>query len=159
MADIFVIFAILAKIFMGIEKKWVVREQGNPAAVRQLAQELGIDQVLANLLVQRGIDTFAKAREFFRPDLGMLHDPFLMKDMEQAVDRMDRAIRDKERILVYGDYDVDGTTAVSTPASNTIFPTATTKATECRTRASIQPRSTDAPSSSPSTAASRPLRK
>ena len=98
---------------MGIEKKWVVKEQGNPAAVRQLAQELGIDQVLANLLVQRGIDTFAKAREFFRPDLSMLHDPFLMKDMDKAVDRMDRAIIDRERILVYGDYDVDGTTAVS----------------------------------------------
>ena len=98
---------------MGIEKKWVVKEPGNPAAVRQLAQELGIDQVLANLLVQRGIDTFAKAREFFRPDLSMLHDPFLMKDMDKAVERMDRAIRDKERILVYGDYDVDGTTAVS----------------------------------------------
>ena len=98
---------------MGIEKKWVVKEQGNPAAVRQLAQELGIDQVLANLLVQRGIDTFAKAREFFRPDLGMLHDPFLMKDMDKAVDRIDRAIIDRERILVYGDYDVDGTTAVS----------------------------------------------
>ncbi|MCR5709466.1 MAG: single-stranded-DNA-specific exonuclease RecJ [Bacteroidales bacterium] len=98
---------------MGIEKTWVVKEPGNPAAVRQLAQELGIDHVLANLLVQRGIDTFAKAREFFRPDLGMLHDPFLMKDMEMAVDRMDRAIAGKERILVYGDYDVDGTTAVS----------------------------------------------
>ena len=98
---------------MGIEKKWVVKEQGNPASVRQLAQELGIDQVLANLLVQRGIDTFAKAREFFRPDLSMLHDPFLMKDMDKAVERMDQAIRDKERILVYGDYDVDGTTAVS----------------------------------------------
>ncbi|MBR1538452.1 MAG: single-stranded-DNA-specific exonuclease RecJ, partial [Bacteroidales bacterium] len=98
---------------MGIEKKWVVKEQGNPAAVRQLAQELGIDQVLANLLVQRGIDTFAKAREFFRPDLSMLHDPFLMKDMDKAVDRMDRAVIDRERILVYGDYDVDGTTAVS----------------------------------------------
>ena len=98
---------------MGIEKKWVVKEQGNPASVRQLAQELGIDSVLANLLVQRGIDTFAKAREFFRPDLSMLHDPFLMKDMDKAVDRMDKAIRDHERILVYGDYDVDGTTAVS----------------------------------------------
>ena len=96
-----------------IEKKWVVREPGNPASVRQLAQELGIDQVLANLLVQRGIDTFAKAREFFRPDLSMLHDPFLMQDMGKAVERIDAAIRDKERIFVYGDYDVDGTTAVS----------------------------------------------
>lgn len=98
---------------MGIEKKWNVKEPGNPAVVRQLAQELGIDQILANLLVQRGINTFAKAREFFRPDLSMLHDPFLMKDMEKAIDRLDRAIRNKERMFIYGDYDVDGTTAVS----------------------------------------------
>ncbi|MCQ2152457.1 MAG: single-stranded-DNA-specific exonuclease RecJ [Bacteroidales bacterium] len=98
---------------MGIEKKWNVKEQGNPAIVRQLAQELGIDQILANLLVQRGIDSFAKAREFFRPDLSMLHDPFLMKDMEKAVKRLDEAIKHKERLFIYGDYDVDGTTAVS----------------------------------------------
>lgn len=98
---------------MGIEKKWNVKEPGNPAAVRQLAQELGIDQILANLLVQRGIDTFAKAREFFRPDLSMLHDPFLMKDMDKAIDRLDRAIQNRERMFIYGDYDVDGTTAVS----------------------------------------------
>ncbi|MBQ5481655.1 MAG: single-stranded-DNA-specific exonuclease RecJ, partial [Bacteroidales bacterium] len=78
-----------------------------------MAQELGIDQVLANLLVQRGIDTFAKAREFFRPDLSMLHDPFLMKDMDKAVERVLRAIQDGEKLLVYGDYDVDGTTAVA----------------------------------------------
>ncbi|MBQ7576279.1 MAG: single-stranded-DNA-specific exonuclease RecJ [Bacteroidales bacterium] len=95
------------------DKKWIVKEQGNPAAVRQLSQELGIDQVLSNLLVQRGIDTFAKAREFFRPDLSMLHDPFLMKDMEQAVERLHNAVEGKERIMIYGDYDVDGTTAVS----------------------------------------------
>ena len=98
---------------MGIEKKWTVKEQGNPAVVRQMAQELGIDQILANLLVQRGIDTFAKAREFFRPDLSMLHDPFLMRDMDKAVERLDRAIHNKERLFIYGDYDVDGTTAVS----------------------------------------------
>ncbi len=96
-----------------MEKKWIVREPGNPAAVRQLSQELGIDQVLANLLVQRGIDNFAKAREFFRPDLSMLHDPFLMKDMDKAVDRLHSAITSGEKILIYGDYDVDGTTAVS----------------------------------------------
>lgn len=98
---------------MGIEKKWNVKEQGNPVIVRQLAQELGIDQILANLLVQRGIDSFEKARAFFRPDLSMLHDPFLMKDMEKAVQRLDKAVREKERLFIYGDYDVDGTTAVS----------------------------------------------
>jgi len=98
---------------MGIDKKWIVKESGNPPAVRQLAQELGIDAVLANLLVQRGIDTFAKARAFFRPDLSMLHDPFLMQDMDKAVARMEKVVRDQEHICIYGDYDVDGTTAVS----------------------------------------------
>lgn len=98
---------------MSAEKKWNVKEPGNPVAVRQLSQELGIDLVLANLLVQRGIDTFTKAREFFRPDLSMLHDPFLMKDMDKAVERLHQAIVNNERIFIYGDYDVDGTTAVA----------------------------------------------
>ena len=98
---------------MTAEKKWIVKEQGNPASVRQLSQELGIDTVLANLLVQRGIDTFDKARTFFRPDLSMLHDPFLMKDMDEAVERLRKGITSGEKILIYGDYDVDGTTAVS----------------------------------------------
>lgn len=98
---------------MSIDKKWIVREPGNPAVVRQLTQELGIDHVLANLLVQRGISTFEKARDFFRPDLSRLHDPFLMKDMDKAVERLHKAISSKEQILIYGDYDVDGTTAVA----------------------------------------------
>ncbi|MCF0177405.1 MAG: single-stranded-DNA-specific exonuclease RecJ [Bacteroidales bacterium] len=95
------------------EKKWIVKEPGNPALVRQLAQEVGIDQVLANLLVQRGITTYESAREFFRPDLSMLHDPFLMLDMEKAVERIHAAVVNREEILIYGDYDVDGTTAVA----------------------------------------------
>ena len=103
----------ITEINMSIEKKWIVMEPGNPALVRQLTQELGIDSVLANLLVQRGIDTFAKAREFFRPDLSMLHDPFLMKDMDKAVERLRKAVVKRETILIYGDYDVDGTTAVA----------------------------------------------
>lgn len=96
-----------------MDRKWIVKEPGNPAAVRRLSQELGVDPVLANLLVQRGITTFGQAREFFRPDLSMLHDPFLMKDMEVAVERLHKAIENRENILVYGDYDVDGTTAVA----------------------------------------------
>ncbi len=95
------------------EKKWIVNEPGNPVAVRQLSQELGVDQVLANLLVQRGITTYEQARKFFRPDLSMLHDPFLMKDMDRAVERLHSAIENREKVLIYGDYDVDGTTAVS----------------------------------------------
>ena len=96
-----------------IGRKWIVKEPGNPATVRRLAQELGTDPVLANLLVQRGINTYEEARTFFRPDLSMLHDPFLMQDMDKAVARLHDAIESREKILVYGDYDVDGTTAVS----------------------------------------------
>ncbi len=98
---------------MAIEKKWIVKEQGNPAAVRALSAELGIDQVLANLLVQRNITTAERAREFFKPDLSKLHDPFLMKEMDKAVERLEKAISNEEKVLIYGDYDVDGTTAVA----------------------------------------------
>lgn len=82
-----------------------------------LARQLGIDPLLAGLLVQRGVDSFEAAREFFRPDLSQLHDPLLMRDMGRAADRVERALESAERILVYGDYDVDGTTAVSLMAS------------------------------------------
>mgnify|MGYP003305452000 FL=1 len=98
---------------MAVEKEWKYRESGDPEVVRQLSSELGVDPVLAELLVQRGIRTFSQARDFFRPDLSKLHDPFLMKDMDKAVERLHNAIVAQEKILVYGDYDVDGTTAVS----------------------------------------------
>ncbi|MDO9680405.1 MAG: single-stranded-DNA-specific exonuclease RecJ [Bacteroidales bacterium] len=98
---------------MAIDKKWIVREPGNPALVRQLASELGIDQTLANLLVQRKIKSQSEARAFLKPQLEQLHDPFLMKDMDKAVARLTTALEAKEKILIYGDYDVDGTTAVS----------------------------------------------
>ncbi len=98
---------------MALEKKWIVKEPGNPALVRQLSADLGIDQTLANLLVQRNIKSQAEARAFLRPQLDQLHDPFLMKDMDKAVDRLVSAISRQEKILIYGDYDVDGTTAVS----------------------------------------------
>ncbi|MDE6778842.1 MAG: single-stranded-DNA-specific exonuclease RecJ [Alistipes sp.] len=98
---------------MPIEKRWVVKPQGDPRAVERLAAGLGISPVLANLLVQRGIDNVEEARKFFNPQLSGLHDPFLMKDMERAVERIERAVREGERIMVYGDYDVDGTTAVA----------------------------------------------
>ena len=94
---------------MPIEKRWVVKPQGNPEA----AAATGISPVLANLLVQRGIDTLEKAKKFFNPQLSDLHDPFLMKDMDKAVERVERAVRNREKIMVYGDYDVDGTTAVA----------------------------------------------
>ncbi|MEN6618593.1 MAG: single-stranded-DNA-specific exonuclease RecJ [Rikenellaceae bacterium] len=98
---------------MALDKKWIVREPGNPALVRQLSSELGIDQTLANLLVQRNIKSQSEARSFLRPQLDQLHDPFLMKDMDKAVERLTWALNKNEKILIYGDYDVDGTTAVS----------------------------------------------
>lgn len=95
------------------ECKWVLKEQADPAKVEKLSAEVGIDRVLAELLVKRGVETFEAARSFFRPCLSYLHDPFLMKDMDAAVERLRKAIISKEKILVYGDYDVDGTTAVA----------------------------------------------
>ncbi|WP_418448197.1 single-stranded-DNA-specific exonuclease RecJ [Alistipes putredinis] len=98
---------------MPIEKRLVVKPQGNPEAVAAMAAATGISPVLANLLVQRGIDTLEKAKKFFNPQLSDLHDPFLMNDMDKAVERVERAVRNREKIMVYGDYDVDGTTAVA----------------------------------------------
>ena len=95
------------------EKKWILKDTADRETVSRHASELGVDPVLALLLVQRGVNTFREARDFFRPDLGNLHDPFLMKDMDKAVERIRQAIGKGEKILVYGDYDVDGTTAVS----------------------------------------------
>lgn len=95
------------------ERKWIMKDHADAETVSRLSFELGIDPVLAELLTQRGVSTFQEARAFFRPDLANLHDPFLMKDMDKAVDRLDRAVSTGEPVLVYGDYDVDGTTAVS----------------------------------------------
>ena len=101
---------ILNKI---MQKRWVIKEPGNPEIVTKISGELNIHPVLSNLLVERGIFDFEKARMFFRPSLNDLHDPFLMKDMDKAVDRIITALNKKEKILIYGDYDVDGTTAVA----------------------------------------------
>lgn len=96
-----------------MEKIWKVKEDGNEHHVDHLARSLNIDHILANLLVQRGIKTYAEAKSFFRPELKDLHDPFLMKDMDLAVKRIKKAIGSNEKILIYGDYDVDGTTSVA----------------------------------------------
>ena len=98
---------------MAKECKWILKEPADPAKVERLVAEVGIDRVLAELLVKRGVETFEESRAFFRPSLDNLHDPFLMKDMNKAIERLDKAIKSKEKILVYGDYDVDGTTAVA----------------------------------------------
>lgn len=98
---------------MAKEKKWILEKAADDENVSRLSSELGIDPVLARLLTQRGITTFQQAREFFRPSIANLHDPFLMTDMDKAVGRIRKAIENQEKILIYGDYDVDGTTAVS----------------------------------------------
>ena len=79
----------------------------------QLVAELGFSPVICLLLVQRGITSIEEAKKFFKPSLNDLHDPFLMPDMDKAVRRLNKALGNKEKILIYGDYDVDGTTAVS----------------------------------------------
>ena len=96
-----------------MEKRWVVKEKGDTAVVKQLAGALGVSESLANLMAQRNISSAGEATSFFNPSLDYLHDPFLMKDMNIAVDRISIAVKKNERILVYGDYDVDGTTAVA----------------------------------------------
>lgn len=95
------------------EKRWKLRQDYEIEDVERLARELGVDRVIATLLVERGVRTFDEARRFFRPSLEHLHDPFEMKDMDKAVERIEKALRVKERIMVYGDYDVDGTSAVA----------------------------------------------
>ena len=96
-----------------MEKRWVVKDQENADLESKLSESLSIDTVLARLLVQRGVNCFLDAKDFFRPTFDNLHDPFLIKDMDKAIDRIEKAIANNERIMVYGDYDVDGTTAVA----------------------------------------------
>jgi single-stranded-DNA-specific exonuclease len=96
-----------------MDTKWILHKNVDNQQVEEIVKALGIDKNLATLLVQRGITTFDEAKTFFRPDLSQLHDPFLMKDMDKAVDRVLQTINNGEKLLVYGDYDVDGTTAVA----------------------------------------------
>jgi len=97
--------------------RWTVKPKPSQEKVKHLANELKVDELIATLLVQRGIETFEEARQFFRPSLSDLHNPYLMKDMDKAVLRIEKAIADGENVLVFGDYDVDGTTAVSLMSS------------------------------------------
>ncbi|MDR0509727.1 MAG: single-stranded-DNA-specific exonuclease RecJ [Rikenellaceae bacterium] len=98
---------------MSIAKNWVLKPAGDRAKVEELSTGLGIAPQLANLLVQRGIESIQQAQKFFDPKLSDLHDPFLMKDMDRAVERVAAAVAIGEKMMVYGDYDVDGTTAVA----------------------------------------------
>ncbi len=96
-----------------MQKRWAIASCSDRIASQKLRKELGIHKILADLLINRGVGTFEDARQFFRPDLSALHDPFLMRDMDAAIARIEQAIGNKERVLIYGDYDVDGTTAVA----------------------------------------------
>ena len=93
--------------------QWITKPIPETELVDALEQSLGVPQLIAKLLVQRNITSFETAKDFFRPSLSALHDPFLMKDMELAVKRIQKAITAQERIMIYGDYDVDGTTSVA----------------------------------------------
>lgn len=96
-----------------MQKRWLVNTTIDSTTVEEFRSVLKVDEVVAELLLQRGITTFEEAEKFFRPKLNELHDPFLMKDMKEAVERLQEAIENQERILLFGDYDVDGTTAVA----------------------------------------------
>lgn len=96
-----------------MSKRWVLKDAADDELVQELSAALNITPVLGNLLAQRGISNFEDARYFFRPTDLHLHDPFLMQDMEKAIERIERAIANNEKILIYGDYDVDGTTSVA----------------------------------------------
>src|ERR1700750_1111343 len=96
-----------------MQKRWSVKEMPGEEAVKKLSTELNIDDVLSTLLLHRGITSLDEARYFFRPDINHLHDPFLMQDMEKAVLRIEQAFANGEKVMIYGDYDVDGTTSVA----------------------------------------------
>ena len=96
-----------------MQKRWIVKEAADQSQAEQLANAINVDETLAALLLQRDINSYAEAKDFFRPSLKNLHDPFLLKDMDHAVRRLVLAIQRNEKILIYGDYDVDGTTSVA----------------------------------------------
>ena len=96
-----------------MSKVWNIKKEGDINIIKHLSAALNVNMVIANLLAQRGITTYSEAQSFFRPKITDLHDPFLMKDMDKAVERLERAINNQENVLIYGDYDVDGTTSVA----------------------------------------------
>ena len=94
--------------------QWLYKDIPSKSEIQSLSEAINVNETLATLLLQRGIDTFDAAKDFFRPSLKKIHDPFLMKDMDKAINRLTEAISSNEKIMIYGDYDVDGTTSVST---------------------------------------------
>ncbi len=96
-----------------MQKRWICSPSPKNAIIEELSQAIRVNHTLSSILIQRGISTFDQAKHFFRPSLDQLHDPFMMKNMKEAVDRLQKAIDKKEKIIVYGDYDVDGTSSVA----------------------------------------------
>ena len=92
---------------------WITEENTEQQTIKQLSKELNVDKVISSMLVKRGIKTFNQAKDFFGPNINQLHDPFLMKDMNEAVNRILQAIENKESMMIFGDYDVDGTSSVA----------------------------------------------
>lgn len=96
-----------------MQKQWRAKPEPDKKTVEALATAINVNKVLSGILVQRGVDTFEKAKNFFRPQYAHMHDPFLMKGMQRAIERIDEALEKNQKILIYGDYDVDGTTSVA----------------------------------------------
>ena len=96
-----------------MQKRWLIKSAQNSTTVEDFRSEIKTDSIVAELLLQRGIDSFERARDFFNPSLEQLHDPYALLNMDKAVSLLDQSIENQSRILLYGDYDVDGTTAVS----------------------------------------------
>src|SRR5688500_8531573 len=96
-----------------MEKRWLLKEAPPKERIEELSKAININPYLSSILLQRNINDFETAKSFFRPSLTELHNPFLMKGMEKAINRLKKAIEAGEKILIYGDYDVDGTTSVA----------------------------------------------
>ncbi len=99
--------------YLTMQKQWIIKPEASPELIEVLSKEINVSRPVANLLTQRGIKSFDEARNFFRPNLDKLYNPFLMKDMEVAVKRLEKAVDNHETVMIYGDYDVDGTTSVA----------------------------------------------
>ena len=96
-----------------MDHRWILKSSPLPETVEKLSKDINVNPVLATILIQRNINDYKEAKAFFRPSLDDLHDPFLMEDMDIAIERLNKAIHNGENILIYGDYDVDGTTSVA----------------------------------------------
>src|SRR5690348_11072538 len=96
-----------------MNNRWIVKQKPPEEEIVNIIAEIKVSEPVGDMLLQRGVHSFEEAKNYFRPSLELLHDPFLMKDMDKAINRLVEAIYNHEKIVVYGDYDVDGTTSVA----------------------------------------------